>query len=286
MWESSAPVAEPLAFNTERNGWHIDRTRFDTLLADAAQQSGAVFRRGAVALSCQQRSDGRWRVQFDSDGRRSDIDARWMIDATGRRSWLVRRQGVTPRVCDRLVGLLGYCGSRASDHSDLFVEATPNGWWYSAPLPGGRSVAAFMTDSDLIPRDGRGMASFWEDQRARSELISRLHNTMFSFRTVVARTAFSGRTAAVGWLAVGDAAMAFDPLLGLGVCQALASGWSSARVLLDGWADATAVITRYESWSASRYRDYLAQRSHAYSMVTRWPHSPFWRRRASSTDAP
>lgn len=281
VWENSAALADPLSFNSHRNGWHIDRRRFDALLIDVAERAGAIVRRGALALACRQRSDDVWHVQFDCGGRRVEVDARWLIDATGRRSWLLRREGVHPRLLDRLVGLLGYGGARFSGEADLIVEATPTGWWYSAPLPGQRAVAAFMTDSDLIPRDGRGLVPFWEEQRARSELISRLHGPLTSLRTVVARSAWSGTVASGRWLAVGDAAMAFDPLFGLGICQALASGWSSARVLLDARAHDTTATGRYQSWSESRYRDYLAQRKRIYSCVTRWLDSPFWQRRAS-----
>jgi len=281
MWESLATLRDPLSFENERQGWHIDRRRFDALLADVAQQAGAVVCHGAVAVSCQQRNDDGWLVRFDGDGGRTDVEAGWLIDATGRRSWLLRRQGVQPYVLDRLVGLLGYGGPRASDEADLFIEATPAGWWYSAPLPGQRSVAAFMTDSDLIRREGRDMASFWEEQRTCSEMISRLHGPVSSLRTVVARTSWSGIVVADRWLAVGDAAMAFDPLLGLGICQALASGWSSARALLDAGVAGASALHGYQSWSVSRYRDYLAQRRRVYAAVTRWPDSPFWQRRAS-----
>jgi flavin-dependent dehydrogenase len=281
LWEKPVPIADPLIFNNIRNGWHIDRARFDALLADVAEQAGAIVRRGAVARSCQQQSGGAWRVQFDWSGRRTDIDTRWLIDATGRRSWLLRRQGVCPRIVDRLVGLLGYGGLRASRDLNLFVEARPTGWWYSAPLPGHRSVAAFMTDSDLIPRDGRSMLEFWEEERARSELISRLHSQATSLRTVAARTSWSGIVAAGRWLATGDAAMAFDPLFGLGVCQALASGWASARALLESSTDEATAMGRYQLWSEARYQDYLARRSGIYSRITRWPDSPFWQRRTS-----
>jgi flavin-dependent dehydrogenase len=281
VWEWPVPVADPLTFNQDRSGWHIDRARFDALLADAAQQAGAIVRRGAVARSAERRSADAWRVQFDWNGRRTDIDAHWLIDATGRRSWLLHRQGVRPRFLDRLVGLLGYGGPRISGDQDLFVDAGPTGWWYSAPLPGKRAVAAFMTDSDLIPRDGRSMLSFWEEQRARSELISRLHSPALSLRTVVARTAWSGTVAACRWLAVGDAAMAFDPLFGLGICQALESGWASARALLESPTDHDAVAARYQLWAESKYQDYLALRRRIYGGVTRWPESPFWQRRAS-----
>jgi flavin-dependent dehydrogenase len=279
LWESPVVLSDALTFEQERNGWHIDRTRFDALLAVAAERAGAVVRRGAVARSCESRGDQGWTLDFDTHEGRTRVDARWLIDATGRRSWLLHGQGVRPTVLDRLVGLLGYGGPRASDDRDLFVEATPTGWWYSAPLPGGRSVAAFMTDGDLIARDGRGLASFWEERRASSELISSLHGPAATLRTVVARTACSATLIGRRWLAVGDAAAAFDPLFGLGICHALASGWTGARALIEAAAQGAVAMGRYQVWSESRYREYLAMRRRVYGGVTRWPDSPFWRRR-------
>jgi flavin-dependent dehydrogenase len=282
QWEKPVLLADPLAFEAQSHGWHVDRPRFDALLAEVAERAGAVVRRGAVALSCHRQNDDVWQLQFEAEGRHLDVGARWLIDATGRRSWLLRRLGVRPRALDRLVGLLDYGGPRGLDDLSLFVEGTSLGWWYSAPLPGGRSVAAFMTDGDLIPRDRPGVASFCREQRARSELMSRLHRPATSVRTVVARTVWAGTVAAGRWLAVGDAAMAFDPLFGLGICQALASGSSSARAVLEAEAsgDAKAALRQYQSWSESRYRDYLVTRQRIYSSVRRWLDSPFWQRRA------
>lgn len=281
QWGTPTSTATPLISNDDRHGWHVDRPRFDAMLADAAEQVGAIVCRGAVARSCQQRGDDGWRVQFDWNGRRNEVHARWLIDATGRRSWLLHRQGVHPSAHDHLVGLMGYGGPRVSGDLSLVVEATPMGWWYSAPLPGQRSIAAFMTDGDLIPRDRRSLGAFWEEQRARSKLISRLNGAVPSVRAVVARTAWSGTAAAGRWLAVGDAAMAFDPLFGRGIYLALASGWSAARALLEVPAQGASAIRRYQAWLESQYRDYLAQRRHVYGGVARWPDSAFWQRRAS-----
>ena len=274
-WERAVATADPLGFQDEPHGWHVDRARFDAVLAEVAERAGATVHRGANAVSSQRRTDDGWDLQFDWRDVRVHVGARWLIDATGRRSWLLRRVGVRPSLRDRLVGLLGYGGVRGSSDPALFVEATPLGWWYSSPLPGQRSIAAFMTDADLIPRDGRGMAAFWEDQRARSELISRLHGPEVSLRPVVARTAWAGTVAGPGWLAVGEASMGFDPLFGLGVTLALASGWLAARAILEN------APAKYQSWSEAQFEGYLARRKTVYGGVTRWPDAPFWQRRAS-----
>jgi flavin-dependent dehydrogenase len=281
LWEAPKLLASPLTSGDENHGWHIDRARFDSLLADCAEQAGAEVRRGATALACEKSGDCPWQVRVDWAGRRASVDAPWVFDATGRRSWLLRRQGVRPRALDRLVALLGYGGSRTSPDPALFVEATPAGWWYSAPLPGGRAVAAFMTDGDLIPRGAREASSFWGEQRKGSLVISHLHAPVTSVRIVVARTVAPASVAGSGWLAIGDAAMGFDPLFGLGICQALASGWSAARGILETGAPSSTAIRGYQAWSELQFADYLAQRRRAYGSIARWQDLPFWKRRIS-----
>jgi hypothetical protein len=58
-------------------------------------------------------------------------------------------------VCDQLVGIVGFFESRGGDaHYDrrTLVEASENGWWYSALLPANKLIIAYMTDADQIPR--------------------------------------------------------------------------------------------------------------------------------------
>jgi flavin-dependent dehydrogenase len=283
LWEQHAPTETPFYCH----GWHLDRARFDTALAEAAQRAGAVVCRSAVVHSCGRSNDDRWRVGVDVDSSRKEIDARWLFDATGRKGWFIRRQGVRPRALDRLIGLLAYVGPRASSDLRLFVEARPDGWWYSAPLPGERSIAAFMTDKDLIPHEKGALELFWEEQRASSQLMSCLHSKTsppIPLRVVAANSSWSGTVAGRGWFAIGDAAIAYDPLFGLGICEALATGLNAARALLGSSNGDSGAIARYQAWAESCYRDYLARYARLYSAVTRWSDSKFWNRRARTAN--
>jgi flavin-dependent dehydrogenase len=284
LWERDWPTASPLRFNSYSHGWHLDRTCFDRALAEAARRAGAVVSPNSVVRSGVRSSDDGWRLCVDMDGSRREIDARWVFDATGRKGWFMRRQGVRRRALDGLIGLLGYVGPRTSSDQRLVVEARPAGWWYSAPLPGERSIAAFMTDKDLVPHEKRALTLFWEEQRASSQLISCLHaktSAEITLRIVAANSSWSGAVAGHRWIAVGDAAMAHDPLFGLGICYALESGWNAARAWIDSFNGDSGAIVRYQDWAEARYRDYWARYSRVYSTVTRWADSKFWNRRCA-----
>ena len=85
------------------------------------------------------------------DRGRTDLSAAFAIDAGGRTAPLARRLGAKRQVNDRLV--CGWVHGRACSIGRgvglTTVEAVPDGWWYTAPLPEERRVLAFLTDADL-----------------------------------------------------------------------------------------------------------------------------------------
>jgi flavin-dependent dehydrogenase len=83
------------------------------------------------------------------------------------------------------------------------------------------------------------------------------------------------------WLAVGDAALAVDPISGSGVIRALRSarvGAETALILLDGGT--SHIIVAYEQDRDVECTTYLNERALYYGIERRWQRSPFWQRRA------
>ena len=93
----------------------------------------------------------RWRVRIGDP--RDSTEARFLLDATGRSAWLGRRCGALRIARDSQVASVAFLEARGRPIEDTttLVEAVERGWWYSAALPDGRLVAAFMTDHDLLP---------------------------------------------------------------------------------------------------------------------------------------
>src|SRR2546430_17305273 len=107
----------------------------------------------------------------------------------------------------------------AADNATL-VEAVEDGWWYSALLPNGQVVAAFMTDADIYARAFKSSRYCFKQQLQKTEHTNgRLcASTPISVPPVVsANSSRLNKVACKNWLAVGDAAMAFDPLSSQGV---------------------------------------------------------------------
>jgi flavin-dependent dehydrogenase len=85
-------------FRATGEGWHLERNRFDAMLANQAATCGAEVWRNRV-LQGAERSDGIWQMQMSDFG----IEARWVIDATGRNAVFARMQGARFNSLDSLM---------------------------------------------------------------------------------------------------------------------------------------------------------------------------------------
>jgi flavin-dependent dehydrogenase len=154
-----------------------------------------------------------------------------------------------------------------------------------APLPNGRAISAFFTDSDLLSGDMRELQKFWANHLADTQLISTRMSTINErpcLRVVTTTTSKLDRAAGDGWLAVGDAAQSYDPLSGQRVLHAVCSGIAAAQAIADlraGDAHALAAFAATADLEFERYQ--LNQSSHR-AREQRWPNSTFWNRRHSA----
>ncbi|HEY6995399.1 MAG TPA: FAD-dependent oxidoreductase [Xanthobacteraceae bacterium] len=283
-------------FNPYGQGWHLDRQRFDAMLARAAPQSGAHLCCGARVTSCLPLAGGGWQVEFTADlapaGRPHRIRTKFLVDATGRAAALARRQGAKRLNADRLIGLAAVLSARPQSDRRAntcdcctLVEACADGWWYSALLPGGRLIAVYMTDSDLLRRHRGPRHALWH-MRVRQTTHTRRRLRAFDLQTVPGVVAaMSSRLdcpSGHGWLAVGDAALTFDPLSSQGLREALASGIRAGEALNGYLAGDATALGEYGRKADVVFREYSRLHTVYYGREQRWPESAFWRRRRAT----
>jgi flavin-dependent dehydrogenase len=287
-WGQPASTHRPSILNPYGRGWRIDRHTFDQVLFERAQQAGALaFTQARVTSGA--RSRGAWAFTLATPAGPVHGRARWIVAATGRRARAPFAPCRKRRWLDRLVGiaLIGGAGEGPCSHrpAAACVEAAPCGWWYVATIPNGSKVAVFFTDSDLLPRGKPKLAAFLFDQLARSPLtragrdfveerIGRHQWTGFDARSSIRRTAIAD-----GWVAVGDALMAFDPLCGRGVTEALMSGMEVADWLVRSGHTKIEGLPIWAANAAERFNSYCAQRAAIYGVERRWGDMAFWQRR-------
>jgi flavin-dependent dehydrogenase len=274
-WETPAARHHDFLYNPYGCGWHVDRARFDAMLASAAEHAGAVLMVSARITALHQDANGTWLVEVAQEGKRRILRGRLLVDATGRKAFIARKLGCRANVVDRLIGAVAL-QPRSESAQWTLIEAVENGWWYSAPLPGARTVFAYMTDSDLW------RASRWGKLLKGAPLTSERASaigTWSPIRVVSAASMIRRPVVGPNWIVVGDAAFAIDPLSGQGIYKTIETALRSAAAVARAFEGDTSGMGEYESWAVESFRSYLAVRHRFYSSVERWPVSPFWQRR-------
>jgi flavin-dependent dehydrogenase len=284
-WGADIPGYNASLFSPLGNGWHLDRRRFDAFLARTASERGIEVRMETRLAACDSVDGGRFRLRIVSDGGPATVTAGFVVDATGTRSFVARRLGAKRLLADQLLCVAGFFENPASSSVSklTMLEAVEYGWWYAANLPDKRLAIVLASDPDILKRDGLLRRDAWLARLAATEHVSKIVADCWfvGARPLVcaAPSYVLDRTAGMGWLAVGDAAAAYDPISSQGIRKALSDGIEAASVIaayLGGGAE------KLGEWQASRARlfdGYLKTRDFFYGMESRWPSSSFWSRR-------
>jgi flavin-dependent dehydrogenase len=280
VWGSAEPSANDFLFSPHGCGWHIDRPKFNAMLLEAATIAGAAFFAEARIAQCMEEHDG-WCICVSREDHPRTLKCRFIVDASGRRS--AGAFGFPPRiVLDRLIAIAGLAHPARSAHvSDYtLVEAVEDGWFYTALLPCGDYILAYLTDADIYAAGRQRSISFLENQLSNAphtrERVEQLPPNVALFSAI---TTFRNTVLRRNWIAVGDAARSYDPLSGLGLWTAMKTASEAAPViirLLEG--EVTAGID-YELANRQAFAQYRKARRTYYGLERRWPQSEFWLRR-------
>lgn len=284
-WGSPDLLSHDFLFTGRGHGWHLDRRRFDRMLAAlAVNREGMLFAKARV-VACTRDATGCWRLRVVRKHEKEiDLTARFMIDASGKSAVWAQRFGGRKRIHDRLFGVIGFydfADRRGQPHFTL-VEACADGWWYSAPLPDNRMVAAFMSDTDVIRHRSMRRPKAWNallaaTQHTRQRLMDGELKLPLHIRP--ADSHLLQPAAGPGWIAAGDAAAAFDPLAAMGIGHAMASGIHAARVAHNQLTGDGHLTSEYTLNVARNFHRYLELRRRYYLIEQRWANRRFWNRR-------
>lgn len=285
-WGSERLAERDFIRELHGQGLHLARPRFDADLRAAAMEAGAEVMHDCSFSRCRRASPNElWELEFAHRDETRRAHTPWVIDATGRRALFATQQGAKGADDD---ALMAFCvvveAEDGSTDARTFIEAVQTGWWYSALLPGGKRMLAFFTDADLPS----GAALTAPDAFVRVLAATRhIRHTAGSISAAqlgrvrrfpacsVSRRTFGGN----GWLAIGDATLAFDPLSSQGMFHALYTGLRGAQAAL---AALNGDDTALPAWDKRLHAIHAAYRQHlaaCYATETRWPDSPFWQRR-------
>ncbi|MFB7665849.1 FAD-dependent oxidoreductase [Kitasatospora sp. NPDC056138] len=303
-----SPALDRIDFIRDPNGpgWHLDRRRFDRALRAEARAAGAEVAERTSVRRVARRPDGGWTVALRGAppvrGRVPEpvagpgpevgppaervVRCAWLVDASGRGRAVAAPHRAGHRRTDRLVAscleLAPAATGRPGEQSSL-VEAAEDGWWYTTLLPGGRRLVAYFTDADLAPPTPRDAADLARLLARTSHVAPRAAAHPLPAqarpRRAPAHSAHLDSPVGEGWIAVGDAATAFDPISSQGVLTALHTGMAGARALHRHLAGDDDALSSYRTDVTALLAAYRRNHLAVYALEQRWYDHPFWQRR-------
>ncbi len=247
----------------------VDRERFDEWLRLEARDAGASVVADKV-LRAQRKANG-WNVALR--GQPDALTADIIVVATGRSGFRLPEMGHRFRL-DRLVMFGGVFEAKMPTDTALLVESTSSGWWYSVLTTRSLMFAGWITDARCVE------GTCW-----REGLFKELSATRFTQQRVASvqsvlcsavASSYSPRCSGPSWFAIGDAALARDPLSGEGVTQALSSGWEVAGRIVSVLDGSPSGSPDRCSAHEDAIREYATASTEMYRRERRWPDSGFW----------
>ena len=271
-------------------GWHLDRGRFDSMLAGYAAASGAAFMR-AMLDRVHLDANGLWQLSANAGAVSHALSASFIVDASGRSARFASEIGIAQTAHDSLICLTRIVELENGNPSGktCLVEAFEHGWWYSAPVGETCVAVSIMTDADISKRLQLSAIENWRRQldaapQTRSRIGQQLHGEL-CIRAAHTRNLAS--YAGNNWLAAGDAAASIDPLASQGVLRALRFGLQAGNTVGEQFGKRLpAGLQDYAQLVQTEFDNNLTLRLEDYRMEQRWAASPFWMRRHAPLNVP
>lgn len=277
-------------FNPHGTGWHLDRRRFDAFLAKKAEQRGVELRINTRFIDAERVAEGGFELRLRSLHGPEAVRTQIVVDATGAHTRFARMVGTKKCLHDRLSWMSASFKLPASPPvSQLtMLEAVEYGWWYAARVPGECLVAGVATDAETLKQTPLHKREHWLSHLKQTRhMAGWLEACSFDEEAgLTSRTAPSfilDNSCGRDWLAVGDAASAYDPIASQGIYKALLDGLQAASMIASHMAGNLRSFDEYHTAIATRFTDYLKNRNYFYNLEQRWPAAPFWRRRQQRT---
>ena len=223
--------------------FQVDRAKLDSHMLECAVEAGCELSRPAKVTQCYLDGANGQRLTVTVDGGERQVSARWLVDASGRATFLARKLGFYRPNLDHPINAVWarFTGVKDWDSYD-WREKYPeymaacrtsrswatnhlmgHGWWcWIIPLRGGDVSAGIVYDSRIFKlAEGSNIAD-----RLQSHLLSHpVGREIFANARAIegdvhafsALPYYAEQVSGDGWACVGDAAGFIDPLYSPGL---------------------------------------------------------------------
>ncbi|KAA0911488.1 NAD(P)/FAD-dependent oxidoreductase [Pusillimonas sp. ANT_WB101] len=307
VWANEQPDVTDFFFTLTGFGLNINRLAFDEALRSNAVAAGATLLSGVRFESCAPIASAasNWQVSLSSGTQTQTHRARYLVDCSGRRAVVARALGI--QTVDNSDQLFAYAQwfSCAGEDNDRYtrVEAAPYGWWYSNRLPGAEGnetqrLVVLHSDKDLPAAKTAARQQGFDQLLDESTHIAPLlkakgYRPCGAIKGAPANSQRLQEFCGEAWMAVGDAAQAYDPLSSQGMDKALSTGSYAGHMIHYALTDCAqgstgldsrnTYVNQYAEQQGQLWQAYVTQRDYYYGIQPHWRDEPFWQRRRHLT---
>ena len=224
------------------HAFQVWRQDFDRMLFEHAREAGVDAREGHEVLRVEQAGPREsWLDVRSDDGRDCRVQARYVIDASGRDAFLAGRKKLKRRNArHQSAAIFGHFRGverrEGADAGNISIYSFAHGWMWLIPLPDGvTSVGAVCRPDYLKQRKGRTVDFLLATLQQAPALWRRLQRAELiggEVRVTGNYAYEAARMGGPGWILVGDAFAFLDPVFSSGVYLAM-SGAEQVAAMVD-----------------------------------------------------
>jgi len=250
--------------------YHVPRDEFDHLLLEHVKEKGVEVLQGAVTEPVMEGEKVTGvKVRLPDQTERT-IDARVVVDASGRNSLLARKFDLlVPDPHIETVSVFGLFRDiswlKEAKTGDIMILAFEHGWFWFIPFADGRVSVGVVVDFKFYQQYEKASPEDFFDkmiQSASGRVVSTMKNASREGKLHLLQkfSRYAKEKSGPGWVSIGDAAMFVDPVYSAGVFVAMATG----RLVATLTAEAIAKETEL---NAETYKLYEETLDSAYNTV-------------------
>jgi flavin-dependent dehydrogenase len=223
------------------HAYQVWRQDFDQMLYQHARECGADAREGHEVTAAVHHGPRKSRLEVRTDdGRNYVIEARYVIDASGRDAFLaskkrLRRKNDVHQSAAIFAHFHGAERRQGEDEGNISIYSFEHGWMWMIPLPRGvMSVGAVCRPDYLKQRKGRTLEFLLDTLKRNPALWRRVEHAELIGSEVRVTGNYSYdslQMGAPGWVLVGDAFAFLDPVFSSGVYLAMSGAEQAADVV-------------------------------------------------------
>lgn len=220
------------------HAWQVRRSEFDRMLFEHAGDSGAqTFVEARVkAIDCDRQAP---LLTVDYDGSVHQLEAKFVVDASGRDALLARRFDLQRRNREHgTAALYGHFrnvprrGGEAAGNISIYWFR--HGWIWMIPLSGEIMSVGAVCNPDYLRSRGRDVERFFIDTLSLNPYAAERMRAAERVSPITATgnySYFARELMGPNWLLVGDAGMFVDPVFSSGVFFAMYSAEQGAEIV-------------------------------------------------------